>query len=540
MSLPKDPYVNGQPIEAYLYKDAAECPICFLYYPPYLNRTRCCDQSICSECFVQIKRPDPHQPEHADPTLPPPPPPSNSDSPGPGENESDSVLVSEPASCPFCVQPEFGITYEPPPFRRGLTYINQASTHQIANITSAMSSNSSLSSFRSNGGQSSPTTANRRRTTSVSANASTVITTDRVRPDWAIKLSNARAHAARRSAAATALHSAAYLMGNRHDLPDARSFGSFGRRGMLRRATGSDSPSGGIGSTHLNMLALMSERYTASAGERRSTANSGESSPTIIGPPRESSRRNRMEDLEDMMMMEAIRLSLASEDDRRKREDKEAKKEAKKKVKEDKKAEKAARKASAQPPPLDNSLKAVDDPQETGFVSGAKKGKAIADSTARKVHDLGVSSTSKQPTSTEGFPTIPQSHLEQSRAYLQPTDTMQASQVGGSSSYKPSHLRNLSNVSSSASSIVEGASDYQISQSSLDLSPNISGVDISARDSPGGEAAVEPVFSFRSLDAMIDNEDKIDMDVSAEHTEDNSQRSDRYGREVIGSSHAVS
>lgn len=62
LQLPKDPFVNGQPIEVYLYKDATECPICFLYYPPYLNRTRCCDQPICSECFVQIKRPDPHPP----------------------------------------------------------------------------------------------------------------------------------------------------------------------------------------------------------------------------------------------------------------------------------------------------------------------------------------------------------------------------------------------------------------------------------------------------------------------------------------------
>jgi hypothetical protein len=52
-----------------------------------------------------------------------------------------------------------------------------------------------------------------------------------------------------------------------------------------------------------------------------------------------------MEDLEDMMLMEAIRLSLASEEDRRKKEEKEAKKEAKKKEKEAKKAEKAAKKS---------------------------------------------------------------------------------------------------------------------------------------------------------------------------------------------------
>lgn len=39
--LPHDPYVSGLPIEAYLYREPSECPICFLYYPPYLNKTRC-------------------------------------------------------------------------------------------------------------------------------------------------------------------------------------------------------------------------------------------------------------------------------------------------------------------------------------------------------------------------------------------------------------------------------------------------------------------------------------------------------------------
>ena len=63
INLPYDPFVNGQPLEVFLYKDATECPICFLTYPPYLNHTRCCDQAICSECFVQIKRTDPHFPE---------------------------------------------------------------------------------------------------------------------------------------------------------------------------------------------------------------------------------------------------------------------------------------------------------------------------------------------------------------------------------------------------------------------------------------------------------------------------------------------
>ena len=221
--LAHNPYVNGQPLEAHLYKDASECPICFLYYPPFLNRTRCCDQSICSECFVQIKRPDPHPPEHEQPGQPRPP------------EEEAQMLVSEVASCPFCVTPEFGVSYDPPPFRRGLAYPNQTNGNGFKNSTSAMSSTSSLTSV---GG--------RRRAASLSANAPQVITTDRVRPDWARKLAEARAHALRRSAAATALHNAAYLLDNTGDGQFRQGF-PLGRR---RRGLTVDSPgASGVGTS---------------------------------------------------------------------------------------------------------------------------------------------------------------------------------------------------------------------------------------------------------------------------------------------------
>ncbi|CAO3624244.1 unnamed protein product [Cunninghamella echinulata] len=58
--------------------DVIECPICFLSYPSNINYTQCCDQPICTECFVQFKR--------SDPTL--------------------------PVSCPFCVQDNFGVIYQ--------------------------------------------------------------------------------------------------------------------------------------------------------------------------------------------------------------------------------------------------------------------------------------------------------------------------------------------------------------------------------------------------------------------------------------------
>ena len=524
MNLPKDPYVNGQPIEAYLYKDTSECPICFLYYPPYLNSTRCCDQAICSECFVQIKRPDPHPPEHTDPTAPPT---AASENLGLSNLDQDAALVSEPAACPFCVQPEFGITYEPPTFKRGLTHVNQLSSHSIAQGTSAMSSSSSLGSSSGIGAQLSTPTSNRRRTTSVSANSPTVITTDRIRPDWATKLSNARAHAARRSAAATALHTAAYLMGNRNGSPDTRGFGGLGRRNMLRRATGGDSSAGGTSASQLNMLALLSERLAVAGSNRGDSSSQGENSSTPSDPPRGSSRRSRMEDLEDMMLMEAIRLSLASEDERRKREEKETKKDAKKKSKEEKKADKAARKAGPYPPSNNQSSSTLEIPKSMNYPWDNGKGKsAQLDIPGR--HTEADFSAMFSRSAPFGSSKSDNAYTQTDRIKTQ-TFSADAPSPYGSSTYKPSHLRTLSNVSSSASSIedsVHGSHNIVDSQTSMEASPSASGINVphagmhetsGSSTPPGGGASLEPMFNFRSLDAMIVDDGNGE---DCQHTED--------------------
>ncbi|KAK3072836.1 SNF1-interacting protein, partial [Coniosporium uncinatum] len=341
VQLPKDPYVNGQRVEAFLYKDASECPICFMYYPPYLNKTRCCDQPICSECFVQIKRPDPHPPEHHDADGNPVP----ISQPNPDDPQSSldqaTQLVSEPAACPFCVQPEFGVTYESPPFRRGLTYAHQG--HQVASAMSAMSSSSSLASQGIPNG-------NRRRTVSLSANSPQVITTDRVRPDWAKKLSDARAHAMRRAAAATALHNAAYVLGQQGG-EGGRGFG-LGRRRRTMMFGDSPGSASGNGTPRIpDQMSMGNVSAMLAAAERQSGQGSGRGADTGTGelyPPRRGSRGRRLEDLEELMFMEAVRLSLAAEDERKRKEDKEqekiAKKEGKKQEKQKKKEEKKAKK----------------------------------------------------------------------------------------------------------------------------------------------------------------------------------------------------
>ncbi|KAF1947714.1 hypothetical protein EJ02DRAFT_332449 [Clathrospora elynae] len=493
LQLPKDPYVNGQRVEAFLYKNASECPICFMFYPPHLNKTRCCDQPICSECFVQIKRPDPHPPEHHGEAGSPPPP----------ESEEEIQLVSEPAACPFCVRPEFGVTYEPPPFRRGIIYNGQGQP-PLSSATSAMSSTSSLNSPT-------VTAPGRRRATSLAVNDKTVITTDMVRSDWAKKLADARAHALRRAAAATALHNAAYMMGN-----ISQQEGRFlGRR---RRIFTSDSAgSSGQGTPRRE-------------GESSSSRADGSAD---LFPNRISSRRgNRLDDLEDLMMMEAIRMSLADQEDRTKRQDKdaarEAKKEGKKKAKEIKKVAKAQRQIGSGFHPIEiDGLEEA----EAGSSSAAGKGKGVD----RSADSVGFNPMS-EPTSTINRPASKedsQKHLEASRAQIQrdTSDPGNLVSFDGLSSEQPSHraaLRNLSSASSSASSSAESYQNSlrQDSQSNLapglsyGPSPNASGVSLSQGETPQNSTGAEPMFNFRSLAEAIPLDEKSKNENRAQYIED--------------------
>lgn len=472
LSLPNDPYVNGQRIEVFLYKNVMECPICFMYYPPYLNKTRCCDQAICSECFVQIKRPDPHPPEHHG---------DGENSAPPAEPQEEINLVSEPAACSFCRLPEFGVTYEPPPFRRGLVYNQQGQA--IGSATSAMSSTSSLNSPT-------VTSPGRRRATSLAVTDKTVITTDMVRPDWAKKLADAKAHALRRAAAATALHNAAYMMGN---LQQHESRFTIGRR--RRTMFGTDSPgSSGQGTPR--------REREGSAGQN------GEGSNDLF-PGRGSSRRgNRLDDLEDLMMMEAIRLSLAAEEERKRREEKdaakEAKKDTKKKAKELKKVAKAQSRIGSGFHPID--IDGLDE-SEAGSSSAAGKGKEVD----REGGSAGFNSaTSKDD---------PQKHLEDSRAQIQ-----RETSSGSGAAFDPldepsshrSALRNLSNASSSASSFAESVQNSLrvVEQnnmgpdSSLEPSPNASGLHLEQNETPPrGTPGTEPMFNFKSLAETITPEE---------------------------------
>lgn len=193
-----------------LYKNGTECPICFLYYPEPLNYSKCCMQPICTECFVQIKRAEPHFPhDEVDPTQPV----ANDDEKDP------NLLTSEPANCAYCATPNFAVTYKPRVDRKvGVGGIKPSEYRLPAESLDISSSESPEAA-----------TATERRNSRTQANIS-VITSDTIRPDWKTKLDKERARLARRAANATAIHVSNRLIDPDHPSRRGSNFDSSTNR----------------------------------------------------------------------------------------------------------------------------------------------------------------------------------------------------------------------------------------------------------------------------------------------------------------------
>ncbi|KAF8061538.1 hypothetical protein FPV67DRAFT_1704101 [Lyophyllum atratum] len=240
--------------EAAVYRGAVECPICFLYYPPNINHSRCCDQAICTECFVQIKRSEP----------------------------TTTHLVSEPAACPYCVQDNFGVVYTPPPWRSGMgceTSSLWADPPKVSHHTVETTSY--------------PT--HKRRQKSFGPDSPEVVTTDQIRPDWEAKLAAVRAAVTRRAA----------------------------RRIIMRQVGDRLIP---VGVTSGRVHALSPEEAQAegidSGGSRRSRrrqqAAQNQNFEQFMGMGGQ--------DLEELMLMEAMRLSMIDHEEHQRKEADEKKK----------------------------------------------------------------------------------------------------------------------------------------------------------------------------------------------------------------------
>ncbi|TRX89215.1 hypothetical protein FHL15_009913 [Xylaria flabelliformis] len=508
INLPHDPFVNGQALEVFLYKQGEECPLCLMYYPPYLNRTRCCCQLICSECFVQIKRPDPHFPEHHGDG-------SNAEEPPTNPEERNERLIMEPAKCPYCTQAEFGVTYEPPPFRRGLTYAFPPSS--LGAMSTAMSStssiNSSLSPIAAN-----PTRPSRNRAQSLSANAPGVVTTDRIRPDWTSKLATALSHQRRRAAAADALHHAAFVMGNQ----ESRTF--FGRSSRFsRRAVGTYRGTESPGSS-------------TNAHDGADDASPGlEPGNARTGPGRE---RIDAAHLESLMMAEAIRLSLADEEERRKKAEKEAKKEAKKREKEERKAAKKKGEVYSGGSGSASSL---------SLGLGRRRGNSATGNLRVDASVAAASASAVARGSAPGSPTN-----DKGKGVERGNTDEASTTIASSSSTLPiptqvprglSHLRQMSNASSINSSDVDSMPGSYTGKSRSAEDPYGSNLSLGGQSDQGDSAGSEPLFNFRSLAEVVG----VSIDGEGSQAEDDAQNraskpedhGEAHGEHVEHIEHAV-
>lgn len=215
-----DATVASRDLVLSLYGQALECPICFLYFPPRLNLLRCCRQPICTECFVQIRRLDPHPP-HDDPAAAAAASASASASAG-AAPALPELLISEPACCPYCAVPDFGVTFEladdvfvglKAPIPAG-EYRKRASVETIveSDDEDGARAGPGISGAADAGSPTKLRPARRNRRMSVDADAEGVITTDSIRPDWQLKLTSARNKLARKAATASAIHASNLLI----------------------------------------------------------------------------------------------------------------------------------------------------------------------------------------------------------------------------------------------------------------------------------------------------------------------------------------
>jgi hypothetical protein len=212
-----------------------------------------------------------------------------------------------------------------------------------------------------------------------------------------------------------------------------------------------------------------------------------------------------MEDLDDMMMAEAIRLSLVAEEERKKKEDKEARKEAKKKEKQEKKAQKAARKGSYQSSRNNSSSTLAGENAQVSSTSNDGKGKGIERAEA-------VSAGSKNGSSGESSSSV------LGLPHLPPSEPLSWTYHSGDETHTRggSHLRKVSNVSSSDSSIMDSlpsAMEHPVGR--LDVSKSAQESSSRAADSSSDG---EPLFNFRSLASMIGEEEKTGDSSHSQHS----------------------
>lgn len=287
-----------------------------------MNYSRCCEQPICTECFVQIKR--------VDPTV------TNLTvrcASGTRLAPLTPRAQSEPVACPYCVEPEFGVTYRPPAIMnrrepdgsvsradrnvRSRTPIYPGCANGIAQTSrpevtpSPIDDLSSLSISPSSG-----------RRKSVSASSASVVTVDHLHPDWQAKLDAVRATAARRANRRIVFR----RVGDRlipvgitssRDVMAAAAAAEAGMAGASP-GSGTEDPSG------LRGLSRRNRRRGSGREPEVQQYLSGLAGQECVHPFLSVASEMEADDdthsLEELMIMEAMRLSMLEEEERQKKE----------------------------------------------------------------------------------------------------------------------------------------------------------------------------------------------------------------------------
>ncbi|TPX46636.1 hypothetical protein SeMB42_g02313 [Synchytrium endobioticum] len=313
-----------------LYAGAIECPICFLYYPKTINYTRCCEKPLCTECFLQIRRPETN---------------------------------FEPATCPYCVEPHFGIVYKPPSSYivsgKAINTINvrpSSPTAHTSDHISLLPSRAPTSSLLSTGSMSPSQVSILERTLreddrvgndkgktaikrqSYSFRHQAVVTSDEIRPDWKQRQQEAamRAAASTRTrhhflaaggtgAGAGAGHRGrlfreSVLLTEHHQelagaaaaaaslVENITALTSGARSHAARRLDSRESlRSGG---SHSLSRRLSSSQESNHSGSRNSRSNTDSPNFAYL-----EAMRHMGADIEELMVMEAVRRSLAEAQD---------------------------------------------------------------------------------------------------------------------------------------------------------------------------------------------------------------------------------
>ena len=249
-----------------------------------------------------------------------------------------------------------------------------------------------------------------------------------------------------------------------------------------------------------------------------------------------NAENERLQQFEEVMMAEAIRLSLAAEEERRRKAEreaeKEAKKEAKKREKEDRKAAKAQKKAGS----IYGDGQGSKSLSSVSLGLGRRRGNSSAASPPPAETTPGIpKEESDMSGSSGGAPVSSEQSQSSDKGKAVDRGTGQTEQTAGPSAsmpipqrgHGPSHLRQTSNISSLSSSFGDSPMGSYAAQGFVGRGGDASNAGAGGA-SLGADSTLgpEPLFNFASMASTLG------IDLSRQDTEETASTDNLPNREV--------